>query len=226
MHSAMKTTLVIAAVATAAPLSMMSLSNIDPEMQFAWGENTGWTVWQHDTPNPGDGVHVTMTHLGGFVWAENIGWINLGEGDGPYGNDPQDGLTFGVNVDPANGEMYGKAWGENVGWINFDTRATQGPEDQQAIVDFCANELRGYVWGENIGWINLEDAEHFIALGPDCAKGDVACDGVIGLNDFAWFAGAVTGPGATADCLLFDADDDLDVDLVDFGAFQVAYTGD
>lgn len=43
-----------APIVLAAPLGMVSLSNIEIEKQFAWSENTGWTVWQHDTPNPGD----------------------------------------------------------------------------------------------------------------------------------------------------------------------------
>ena len=74
-------------------------SNIAPERKWAWSENCGWTNWQHDAPKPGDGVFVTQTHLAGFVWCENIGWINLGDGNGPYPNDMQDSSTFGVNLD-------------------------------------------------------------------------------------------------------------------------------
>ena len=36
---------------------------------------------------------------------------------------------------------------------------------------------------------------------------------------------AVSGPGVSADCPLFDADEDLHVDMIDFGALQIAFTG-
>ncbi len=116
-------------------------------------------------------------------------------------------------------------WGENVGWIIFDTRATQGPHNQQARFDICENRFRGYVWGENIGWLTLDDATHHVALGPDCPAGDMACDGVIGLPDYAKFHESLTGPGVPTDCLLFDFDGDFDVDLIDLGAFQAVFTG-
>jgi hypothetical protein len=220
----MKTILFSTVAIIAIPIAgSFSPSNIDPPHKFGWGENIGWTNWQHDAPNAGDGVVVTPTYLAGMVWAENVGWINFGNGGGPYDNDPADSSTFGINIDFDSGDMFGKAWGENIGWINFDTRATQGPHNQQARLDFCDNRMRGYAWGENIGWINLDDAFHFIALGPECAAGDVACDGVIGLQDFSKFADAVSGPGVSADCSLFDADGDLDIDLIDFGAFQAAF---
>ncbi len=200
-------------------------SNIDPARKFGWCENIGWSNWRHDAPNPDDGVVVAPTHLAGMLWAENVGWINLGDG-GPYENNPLDSSTFGVNVDPASGDLFGKAWGENIGWINFDTRATQGPHDQHARLDFCDNRLRGYAWGENIGWINLDHAVHFVGLGPDCQAGDVSCDGVIALSDYARFQSAVAGPDVATDCPIFDFDGDLDVDLADFGSFQTAFTGD
>jgi hypothetical protein len=200
-------------------------SNIDAVHRFSWGENIGWMNWQHDAPIPGDGVTVTATHLAGFVWAENVGWINLGNGGGPYANDPSDSATFGINVDPSTGDLFGLAWGENVGWINFDTRATQDPHGQQARLDFCENRFRGYVWAENIGWINLGDVVNFVALGPTCPAGDVACDGVTALHDYAKFQESLTGPSVTTDCLLFDFDGDSDVDLIDFGSFQAAFAG-
>ncbi len=221
----MKTTLLGSVTILAVPMAgLLSPSNVDPTHRFGWGENIGWTNWRHDAPNLGDGVSVTPTHLAGMVWAENVGWINLGDGTGPYRNDQADSTTFGVNIDFTTGDLFGKAWGENIGWINFDTRATQGPHGQQARFDFCENRFRGYAWGENVGWINLSDATHFVGLGPDCMKGDVACDGTIGLPDYAKFNQALLGPGETAACPLFDVDDDGDVDLCDFGAVQSAFT--
>ncbi len=199
--------------------------NIDPIHKFAWSENIGWTNWLSDAPNPGDGVIVSPDFLAGFIWAENIGWINLGNGGGPYDNDPQASSTFGVNINFLTGDMFGKAWGENIGWINFDTRATQGATSQQARFDYCENRFRGYAWGENIGWVNLDDAMNFVAMGPNCQPGDIACDGLIGLLDYSKFPAAITGPDQSASCPLYDANSDGDVDLRDFAEFQAVFTG-
>lgn len=199
-------------------------SNIDPTHRFAWTENVGWINWQHGSPNQGDGVLVTTTYLAGFIWTENTGWINLGGippgDDTHYANDPADSTTFGVNVDPATGDLFGLAWGENIGWINFDTRGALGSHDQQARLDFCANRLRGFAWGENIGWINLNGPLHFIALGPTCMPGDAACDSIIALVDYAVLISRFKGPGVVVDCPSFDADNDGDVDLLDFATQQ------
>lgn len=203
-------------------------SNVDPAHKFAWQENCGWLNWRHDAPMPGDGVRVTDTYLAGFVWAENVGWINLGNGSPPDGvhylNDPTDSSTFGVNIDPDTGNLFGLAWGENVGWISFDTQAALEPYQQQARLDVCENTLFGYAWGENIGWINLDDAAHFIALGPTCAPGDVACDGVITLSDYTTFGEVFMGPDIPVDCPTFDSDGDADVDLRDFAILQAGFT--
>jgi len=205
-------------------------SNVDPAHKFCWAENVGWLNWRRDVPGTGDGVVVTATYLEGPVWAENVGWINVGNGPPAHGvhyaNDPADSSTFGVNVDRATGELFGRAWGENIGWISFDTRATQGPHNQQGRLDICANRLRGYAWGENIGWINLDDTVHFMALGPDCHGGDVACDGVITLADYSKFPAAITGPEGAATCPLLDADGDADVDLGDFAEVQIEFSGE
>jgi len=198
-------------------------SNVDPAHKFAWQENCGWLNWR-----PGDGVRVTDTHLAGFIWAENLGWINLGNGPPPgsdqYANEPTDSSTFGVNVDPQTGDLFGMAWGENVGWINFDTRGALGGQQQQARLDVCENSLRGYAWGENIGWVNLDNDTHFVALGPACAAADLACDGVVGLPDYAAFEQVFRGPGVPVDCSVFDSDGDGDIDLVDFATLQAAVT--
>lgn len=221
--------------------TLLGASNIDPAHTFAWQENCGWLNWravgdgsslQHsrvlELTGGAQGVRATATFLSGFAWAENIGWINLGNGTPPdgvhYVNDAGDSSSFGVNVDPETGDLFGLAWGENVGWINFDTRTALGPHLQQAQLDLCENTLLGYAWGENIGWINLNDTTRFIALGPDCAPSDVACDGVIALVDYATFEEVLGGPDVPVDCPVFDADGDGDVDLRDFARLQAGFT--
>ena len=76
-----------------------------------------------------------------------------------------------------------------------------------------------------VGWLNLDDALHAVALGPNCQPGDVACDGNIALPDYASFQGRLMGPDVVVDCPLFDANGDGSVDLRDFAALQVAFTG-
>ena len=141
--------------------SGMAQSNIDPVHKWAWGENIGWTNWRDADGGDGGnaGVIVSPDFLSGNIWAENVGFINAGNGNGPYGNN--DDTDFGVNID-TNGDLYGMAWGENVGWINCDTRAELTSFGQQARFDCPAGRFRGYVWGENIGWINLDDVDHYV----------------------------------------------------------------
>ena len=141
----------------------LAQSNIDPGHAFSWGENIGWLNWRCD---PENGVVVRTQYLSGYIWAENAGWIDLGDGNGPYGNGGD--TDFGVNLLP-NGDLDGLAWGENIGWINFNTA---GHAPDQARFDFVAGRFRGYAWGENIGWINLNHAEHFVAVVPDAPQPD------------------------------------------------------
>ena len=88
--------------------------NVDPnEMgaQYGWSE----TGWLNAEPDSGSGMHIQSDKLTGFVWGENIGWINLH----CENNDTCATVSYGVVNDGA-GNLSGFAWGENVGWINFD----------------------------------------------------------------------------------------------------------
>ena len=200
---------------------LLADSDIDPAKKFAWTENAGWTNWR-DAAGGTDGVEQTATYLMGFIWGENVGWINVGNGppaDGVhYAN--TDGGDFGVNVDPETGDLFGLAWGENIGWINSDTSSLG---EDRARFHSCEHRFLGYAWGENIGWINLNDATHFVAVGP-CGFGDYDCDGDQDLDDYAAFTGLFQGPEVIVDCPAFDDDADGDVDLSDFAAFQRAFT--
>lgn len=156
-------------------------SNISATDRHAWSEITGWLNWR-DAEMGQAGAHVGCLVLRGFVWGENIGWINLGDGSPAngvaYAN--VDGSDFGVNVSAA-GELSGLAWSENGGWINFSGGAMASPP-QPARVDFGERRLYGYAWGENIGWINLDDQMRFVALLPACA-GDADGDGMVTFDD-------------------------------------------
>ena len=164
-------------------------SNVSATDKWSWGENIGFMNW-HDagTPTGDQGVSFNSDHLSGFVWCENIGWINLGNGAGPYVN--TNGTNYGVNI---NGDdtLSGFAWMENAGWVNFDGGQLASPSNAARIE---SGRLRGFAWGENIGWINLDDANVFVGV---WCEGDVNGDGVANLDDLQLLLfGFGTGPGA------------------------------
>ena len=73
------------------------------DLMAEWSENSGW---QNFRPDNG-GVTVNDTCLSGYAWAENIGWVKLGSGTGPYDNTTS--ANWGVNKDsvwPAVAERY------------------------------------------------------------------------------------------------------------------------
>ncbi len=57
--------------------------------------------------------------------------------------------------------------------------------------------------------------------------GDCDSDGIVTLTDYGLFVNCITGPGGefSPGCSCADANGDRDVDLGDFAAFQVAFTG-
>lgn len=189
--------LLLAALLMAVLAVSLGVSNIDPAQRWAWTENAGWWNWRHDRPDPGDGVEVNATFLSGMIWAENVGWINLGDGspfNGLYYANV-DGSDFGVNRDPITGQLSGMAWGENIGWVNFNGGALASPP-QPARIDLPACRLRGYAWGENIGWVNLDDADAHVALMPSACRrlGDMDCDGDVDAVDAAPFVLCLVDP--------------------------------
>src|SRR5690606_29062412 len=125
----------------------------------------------------------------GYIWAENAGWISMGQGLGPFGG------SFGTGVNIlTTGYLEGLAWGENIGWVNFGTRPFIGNDG--ARYDSMAKRLRGWAWGENVGWINLEDALHGVHFVSSCGA-DLSGDGFVNGADLANLL-ASWGPGASA----------------------------
>ena len=194
-------------------------SNIDPTNKFGWTENCGWTNWR-DANAGAQGVVVGPTFLRGFIWGENVGWINTGNGAGPYLN--SNNTNFGVNI-LGSGFLSGFAWGENIGWINFGTQPSIGA--QGARYDSVARRFRGYAWGENIGWVNLDDATRYVALAPACCPGDADSSGVVNFTDITFvlanlgasYGGGNTGPG-DADCSGTVNFTDITIVLANLGA--------
>src|SRR5262245_44618934 len=100
----------------------LAQSDVDATNKLAFGENIGWTNWRDaGSPSGTQGVQVHETFLSGFVWGENVGFINLGDGSPANGSTYANtsGADFGVNLNPGTRVLSGLGWGENVGWINF-----------------------------------------------------------------------------------------------------------
>lgn len=170
-------------LALASTSATLGVSNISPSHQSSWSENAGWMNWrQSGSPISTQGVVIDTGYLTGYIWAENLGYICVG-------NAPQNashytnlsGQDHGVNFAP-DGTLSGFAWSENVGWINFSGGAQATPSNP-ARIDFVANRFRGMAWSENIGWINLDDEAHFVA--PRSCAGDANGDGKRDGNDLS-----------------------------------------
>ena len=194
----------LAPVATAQPF-------IDPGNKFSWQENCGWMNWR-DAGDGTQGVRVGTSFLGGYIWCENIGWVNVGSGSPSNGTSyaNANGLDFGVNMNPTTGVLSGFAWGENVGWINFSGGALATPANP-ARLDFGAARFRGYAWGENIGWVNLDDANRYVGV---ICRADFNGDGQVDFFDYLDFVQAFDVEDPSAD---FNGDGQVDFfDYLDF----------
>jgi hypothetical protein len=102
----------------------------------------------------------------GYVWQENIGWINLSPQN--YG---------GVSCD-SNWYLSGYAWGENVGWINFNPTVPGDPMHYGVSIDSSGNMI-GWAWGENIGWIHINSSSPVAYKVRAC---------VVSIDDLAHFS--------------------------------------
>jgi len=152
-------------ILSAAPLP--AGSTITPAHRYAYGANTGWI----DARADGTNGMVIGTHVcGGFLYAANAGWINLGSGAPTngvrYSNASPD--DFGVNHD-GRGNLRGCAYGANVGWLVFEERG-------RPRVDLLSGALSGCVYGANIGWISLSNAVAFVQTGPLAPGRDIDND--------------------------------------------------
>jgi hypothetical protein len=182
--------IVTAALLGAAAAGARAQDRISTDHFAAWCENIGWTNWA-STPAPGV-VVVYPSFLSGFVWSENAGWINLGDGTPTngiaYAN--ATGADYGVNIAAGTGNLSGFGWGENIGHINFGGGALATPP-QPARYDAAARRFRGYAWSENAGWMNLDDATKFVGTrcvaDVDDGNGGGTPDGGVGIEDLLYY---------------------------------------
>ncbi len=204
-------------LALAAPA--LAQTNIGSTNKYSWSENCGYMNWA-DADGGLQGVRIGNNFMSGFVWMENVGWLNLGDGSPAgcvYSNTT--GADHGVNIHP-NGDLYGLAWGENIGWVKFDTAAALSAFGDQARLDRAAQRLRGYAWGENIGWINLDDSNVFV--GTTFCRADWDGSGTVNSNDISAFLTSWLESINGATCGA-DFDGNMAVNSNDISAFLTAW---
>lgn len=150
--------------------------------------------WLNFGARDGD-VTVSDPNLAGYIWEENIGWINL---------DPD----YGGVINDGTGLLSGYAWSENTGWINFNPVVAGDPNHYGVTID-TEGDFDGWAYGENIGWIHLQ------ATSPVAFKVKTSwlTSCVVDLDDLARFLDYWLETGSGIDA---DLDEDDDVDLGDF----------
>jgi len=122
--------------------------NIDAASKYAWSVNAGWLNF--NPANGGVTVNAAGGYLAGCAWGENVGWVKLGSGTGPYANTGAN--NWGVNMD-GRGNLSGYAWSPNVGWINFH------PDNASPVtINPGTGQFAGYAWAENCGWVHFQNA--------------------------------------------------------------------
>ena len=95
-------------------------TTINSANRLAYGANVAWMDLRADGVN---GVAVGEYVCSGFIYASNIGWMNLGGGNPANGVRYQNNSAsdFGINHD-GRGNLRGSAYAANVGWISFEDR--------------------------------------------------------------------------------------------------------
>src|SRR5205807_10015878 len=107
----------------------------------------------------------------GYIYAANVGWMNLGSGAPANQIQYQNNAAadFGVNQDGL-GNLRGYAYGANIGWINFEN--TGAPK-----VDLLTGNFSGYAYSANCGWISLSNAFAHVQT-DSIEKGPLAPNGL------------------------------------------------
>jgi len=84
---------------------------------------------------------------------------------------------------------------------------------------------------DNLGYVPIDlntiPTTQYVLIALDRLPGDWDGNGHVNADDFAAFRNCYSGPAASVlgpGCTTFDFDDDLDVDLADFAAFQPLFT--
>jgi hypothetical protein len=166
-------------------------TTIDANHHYSYGANIGWMEWLADSP--ADGVSIGEFICSGWIYAANVGWINMGSGlpvnHIQYQNNSA--TDFGVNfsvdpMQPGYAVLRGLAYGANIGWINFEV--TGNPR-----LSLFTGRLSGYAYSANCGWINLDDMlglnAHYVQTDHIAMGIDSNGNGIADAWEYLYFGG-------------------------------------
>jgi hypothetical protein len=181
-------------------IASLGATTINPVNKFAYGANIGWMDWRGDTNS---GAVIGEYVCSGYIYAANVGWINLGSGAPANGIQYQNNSAtdYGVNQDGL-GNLRGFAYGANIGWINFENNGA--PK-----LDLKTGRLSGSIYSANCGWISLSNAFAFVqtVIAPGA---DTDGDGIVDAWERQRFGNLTTANASS------DADNDGQSDLQEY----------
>jgi hypothetical protein len=191
----MKTFLATILVCAVALGHSRAATSINLANKFSYGANFGWMDWRGD---PGNGAIIGQFVCSGFIYAANVGWINLGDGTPANGIRYQNNSAgdFGVNHDGL-GNLSGYAWGTSIGWLTFSNRDSSGVTYAGPAVDLFTGRLTGSVWSANCGWISLSNAQGFVQTDHLPATPDSDGDGIPDAWELLKFANLTAADAVT-----------------------------
>ena len=101
-------------------------------------------ILDFDGHNSNVGVDSSTGDVTGYVWSEDLGWIDF-DNNGGAGS---------VNINLENGQVSGSAYVVNTGgtidFTNFNSNV---------IVDLENNTVSGYAWSSDLGWIDFSGVQ-------------------------------------------------------------------
>jgi len=157
---------------------------------YACGANLGWTDWRADTAN---GAVIGEYVCSGYIYAANVGWINLGSDAPANGTQYQNNSAsdYGVNHDDL-GNLRGCAYGANIGWVNFESRGAPR-------IDLRTGKLSGCAYSANCGWISLSNAVSYLQTDTIVAGADADHNGLADAWEIRNFGHSGIDPNADPD---------------------------
>ncbi len=165
-------------------------TTIDAGNRFSYGANIGWADWRGDTNS---GAIIGEYVCSGYIYAANIGWVNLGSGLPANAIQYQNnsGSDFGVNVDSL-GNLRGLGYGANIGWLSFESLGAPR-------VDIGTGKFSGYAYSANCGWISLSNAVACVKTSSVAPGLDADSDGLPDGWEIQYLGGTNGAPNADAD---------------------------
>src|ERR1035437_8492336 len=107
--------------------------------------NVNWKPTLNANTNGATAVSISDSAITGYLWGDEIGWINMQ----PTGS--------GVTVNPTTGALSGNAYANVGSWINFSPTTAPGGDTVGVIIN-SQGQFTGwaYVSGTNGGWMKFD----------------------------------------------------------------------